>query len=106
MKTIEIKKEILALNGKPVLRETDVNWTIGSYLAEVILSYQTGGSMKKFLLATRLASKDKSIDIDEADLSIIKKALSEAKLFTTNISLNTLFNGQVELYLENIKEKK
>jgi len=77
-------------------KEGEDNLTLGRVIAEAFSSDQSGGKMKMFLLAEK-AFKEKEIDVDAADLTLIKKAVEGCK------SYNNLVTGQALVLLENVK---
>lgn len=103
---LDISKVITTLTGETCKKGGSEIWTLQAYLPDAILAFKEEGAMRKLLLAQKIAtSKAKSIDIDVADLTLIKISIKEAQIFEL-AALNTLFNGQIEIYLESIKESK
>lgn len=76
--------------------------TVGIALSN-ILDYdkdKTGGKYKLFILAKKLM-ESKEIDIDAADLGILKKAVDSTEAYRSNILLGSLIE-----VLDGVKDKK
>lgn len=89
---------LLDLAGKELKNEKGEVVTLGKALANVMVASPEKGKMKLYILSTKMY-KDKSIDLDEADLALVKRAVSEATIY------NALVLGQIEVVLENLKDK-
>ncbi len=96
---IETKKVLNDLAGSPIKKEDGSAFTMGEGLSNILISCETGGKMKLYALATSIY-KDKQVEIDEADLVLIKDAVKATKIY------NALIAGQIEGMLENIKKDK
>lgn len=95
IKTSQILKN---LKGEE-LKDGEEPFTLGIALGNILASSQEGGKMKMFLLATKLA-QNKSVEVDSADLGVIKKAVESTKIYSALVA------GQVEMLLDEIKEVK
>ncbi len=62
--------------------------TVGSVLANVLDGATEGGKMKLYILAKK-CYEEETLDIDEADVSLIKKAIEKSPL-TSNIVVGQL----------------
>lgn len=90
-----LTKEVLKdLSGK----EFDTETTVGKMIANILASSETGGKMKLYVLATKFYQED-SVEVDEADLQLIKQAVEGSKSFTP------LVTGQILVVLESLKEE-
>jgi len=103
---IDLKKEILDLKKQPIKKEEGKIWTLSDFLPDVILGYKGESGIKKFLLATKIAEAKEFVEVDEADLQIIKEAVKSSEGLFSIESLNSLFKGQVELYLSKLIDDK
>ena len=70
--------------------------TFGKILANILSASQTKGAMKLYALAISLFQQD-SVDVDKADLTLIKREVEATTAYTT------LIKGQCELLLEDVK---
>lgn len=95
---LNLKESIKSLKGE-ALKGEDGEFTVGQALANILSNSKAGGKMKLFILAQK-CYKDKEIELDSADLSLIKETVKQSDIY------NTLVLGQVELYLEKKDEKK
>lgn len=101
---IKATEKMLNLKGKPItvkdeIEETEHDLTYGEAMANILLAAQEGGKMKMFILAEKLY-KDKTVEVDEADLNLIKSATEGTKVY------NNLFTGQILLKIEALKDEK
>lgn len=96
---IKLNTPLKDLSGEPIA-DGGKNFTFGQALASIVSASDTGGKMKLYVLATKLFN-EKDIDVDEADLSLIKNAVASTKVYA-----NALITGQCELLLEDVKESK
>lgn len=96
---INTKTKILNLKGEEILDQDKNAITIGYYLSEILLLDKTAGKMKAFILAQKFATTDE-VEVDSADLTMIKNAVEK------NESFNNLILGQLLVLLEDIKESK
>lgn len=92
---IPTKTVLKDLSGKE-LPNNDGTATVGSVIANILTQSTEGSKMKLFALAQK-AYNDKTLDVDEADLNLIKKMVDESRVYTT------LITGQVLLLLEKVK---
>jgi hypothetical protein len=103
MKKINLGFKILDINDKPVKRTEKEDWTLQMVLPDAILEVKESNSITKLLLAQKIAKAEKEIEVEEDDLILIKKAVEDMKLFNSE-AMNTLFQGRVQLYLEDLKK--
>ncbi len=90
---------MLDLAGKPIRNEDKSSFTFGQALANILISCETGGKMKLFILGQKLY-QEKDVSIDDSDLVLIKDAVKTTKV------ANALVAGQCELLLESIKKEE
>jgi hypothetical protein len=95
---ISLKQTINDLAGKP-LKTPEGELTLGGALSNILLGSKTKGGMKIFLLAKKCFT-DKELEVDSADLSLIKNEVKTSETYE-----GVLVTGQVELLLEEVKEK-
>lgn len=91
----------MKINCKIILKDLnrkDIDLTFGQALGQILVNSSTKGGMKIYILADKLAN-EKLLEIDIADLSLIKKEVEETKVY------NNLIIGQCQLLLEDIKDK-
>lgn len=81
------------------IEDKGVKFTLGDALSNILVSAKEGGKMKMFTLAQKLAN-DKTVEVDEADMALIKQAVKTTEIY------NALVAGQCEVLLEDIKDKK
>ncbi len=84
-----LKDEPYTIDGKPL--------TVGQVIAEALAVDKTGGKMKLYALADR-CFKNESVEVDAADLSLMKRAVEESTAY------NNIVNGQVLVALENARD--
>jgi len=92
---INALQELQSLDGKP-LRSGEEVLTLGKAISNILLSDETGGKMKLFVLAQKFYN-EASIDLDTSDLALVKNAVSKTKIY------NALVAGQCETILEELK---
>ncbi len=86
---------LLTLNGKPYQAdEKDIR--IGQVIADTLAVDQSGGKFKMYNLAQKFFNDDE-VEVDAADLILIKKAVEDSKQY------NNVILGQILGILENIK---
>lgn len=93
---IQTKTPIKDLAGDVIPSGKDGNFTVGIALSNILLDATQGGKMKLFILAQKIYS-DAEVDVDGADLAIIKTAVE------TTENYNNLVNGQLLQMLSNLK---
>lgn len=89
---IDTGKAIINLKGEDYTSDGK-NLTVGHVLAEALAASDMGGKMKLFLLAQKCYAAE-SVEMDEVDLSLTKKAVEVCK------SYNNIIIGQTLLALE------
>lgn len=89
---INAKETIKNMDGEDAKGAEGVVLTVGMAIANVLLSAKEGGKMKMFVLAKKFWD-DKMVEVDEADLSMIKIAVEKTDIY------NTLVIGQLLLLL-------
>ena len=94
---INLKQVLVNLEGKELKNHDGKPFTVGEGISSVLISAEIGGKMKMFVLAQN-CYKDETIDVDKADLELIKKAIEATKIYTVLIS------GQLLSILSEIKE--
>lgn len=93
---INTKIVLKDLSGKEIQDEKKEGFTLGQALANIVVSAETGGKMKLFVLGTKLFQNSK-VEVDESDLQLLKEAVKSTKTY------GALIAGQCELLLEEIK---
>lgn len=93
---IDSKKQLLTLTGKTYETPEKEPLTLGMVIAEALASSETAGKMKSYILAKKFYDQT-SVEIDAADLSVIKKSVEACR------SYNNLILGQTLSLLEEIK---
>lgn len=91
---INTQRKLVDLKGKPFAD----NATIGDVIGDVLSRSTIGGQMKLYILAKRFAKAEGSLELDAADLELVKKALEDSR----NIPLVT---GQVLECLSEVREE-
>lgn len=94
---INLKETIKNIKGEP-LKVEDRELTLGEVLSNILLSSETGGKMKCFILAKECYDQ-KEVDVDASDFALIKKEVSASKIYSGSLVI-----GQAELFLNEIKE--
>ncbi len=92
---IDTKQIVNNLAGK-AYQSDEKDLTLGAVIAESLASSGTGGKMKIYILAQKAYTSD-SIEVDEADMSLIKRCVEECK------SYNNVILGQALAMLEEAK---
>ena len=93
---INTKAILTNFEGKPLLNEDKTEVTVGEALSSVLINAKHGGKMKIFVLAEKIY-KEPEVEVDTADLSLIKDACEKSEIFTV------LVLGQLLKILESIK---
>lgn len=87
MKTIDLTQELVNLKGE-AFKNDDKPFTVGEFLSAVLSIAPEGGKMKLYSLARRTATEE-SIEVDSADLALLKQSVESAKGY------NNVIAGQV-----------
>ncbi len=58
--------------------------SIGEVVSSVLIANLAGGKMKMIILAEKFYTQEE-VEVDLADLDLIKKALEDTKIFTSNL---------------------
>jgi len=93
---INLDKKLNTLTGEP-LKINGEDLTLGKVLAEVATHDQMGGKHKMYSLALKFSAGGE-VEIDSADLLMMKKAIDATKVGWNNVVL-----GQTLEVLESIK---
>lgn len=93
---LDCSKEIVNLKGEQYKTPEGTNVFLGDVIAEALSSDQTGGKMKVYSLAQK-ATTNKEIEVDIADLTLIKSAVENFKGY------NNIILGQTLEILEKAK---
>lgn len=93
---IQTGKKVLTLKGE-AYKQGDEELLVGHVIAEALAGDRTGGKMKMYLLAQR-AYEQKELDVDAADLKLIKTSVEQCTTY------NNVIVGQVLAELEEVKE--
>lgn len=92
--TIELK----TLAGDVIMDSDNKAFTLGKALGNIIVGSEEQGKMKLYILGTKLF-QNKKVEVDEADMNLIKKVVASTKVY------GALIAGQCEQLLEEIKSK-
>ena len=92
---INTKQAIKDLAGKEI-PSPDGIFTVGTALSNIVIDAKEGDRMKMFILAQNFY-KEKEVELDDADLALVKKAVQ------TTTQYNNLVNGQLLQILESKK---
>lgn len=95
---INTKNALKDLAGKDIKNGKDL-FTTGHALGNILADAKQGGKMKMFVLATK-CYQDKEVDVDEADLALIKQAVEQTEMY------NNLVAGQLLVLLNKDDKKK
>lgn len=93
---INTKTLIKDVSGNP-LPTQEGNLTLGVVIGNILFSDESIGKLKGYTLGVKFY-QDEEVDIDEADLQAIKKAIEMTKVFQSN-----LITGQALSIINNIK---
>lgn len=80
------------------LADKNTELTIGKAIANILIGAKEGGKMKLFILAQKFYQDDE-VEIDGADLSLIKKSIESAEVYSV------LVTGQLLLVLDSLKKE-
>ncbi len=94
---IDLKQKINTLSGAPY-KVGDEDLTLGGVIAEVLASDASGGKMKLYALAQK-AFKQDELEVDTADLALIKAAFEQTKAYNNN----AVIIGQAQEFIENAR---
>lgn len=92
---INTKQTIKTLQGV-AMKSGDGDFTVGEALGNLLANSETGGKLKLFILAQKFANQDE-VDLDDADLSLVKNIVEDTKA-------SALVIGQLLLLLEKTNE--
>lgn len=93
---INTTQTLKSLKGENLKTPSGETFTVGEALGNILTSSETGGKFKLFTLAHKIANED-SVDVDGADLRLIKDSVESTKVYSALVS------GQL---LEILEEKK
>ena len=93
---INASLKIKTLKGEP-FKTVDGDMTLGTVLAEVFANDKTGGQMKVYALAQKF-NKGGKVEVDTADLAMIKKSVEASQ-----VQWNNIIMGQALEMLEQVK---
>jgi hypothetical protein len=104
MKKINTNHKILDLQDKPIKRTEKEEWILKDILPTLVLESESeNNAVRKIILAQKIQKADGEIELDVADFKIVKESVKDFKLFTDK-SLNTLFEGRLQMYFDEVKE--
>lgn len=83
--------------NKQELKASGEVFTVGKTLANIIASHEVGGKMKLWVLAQDFYNK-KEVELDAADLALVKEAIEKTKVYTS-----VIITGQLLEILESNK---
>ena len=95
---INTQNTLKDLAGKDIKNGNEL-FTMGMALGNILANSPTGGKHKMFILATK-CYQNKEVEIDKADLELIKNAIE------TTDQYNNLVSGQILQLLVDIKDDK
>jgi hypothetical protein len=90
---IKTKTILKTLKGEELKDPAGVLVAIGDTLGNILLASETGSKFKLYTLASKMATSDE-IEVDDADLKLIKDAVESTKIY------NALVAGQILQILE------
>jgi len=79
------------------LKDGEDTLTLGKAVANILSADSTGGKMKMHVMSLDFY-KEKEMDLDDADLSILEKSVENSQTYLPIVS------GQILLLLSNMKE--
>lgn len=98
---IQAGEKLYTFDGKPFkvgAGEQAEDITVGQVLAEILAADGSGGKMKMYSLAKKLFDGKETVEVDKADLIMIKSCVEKTKMYSVVIC------GQLMEKLEDIKE--
>lgn len=93
---IDTTKVLTGFDGKELKYSDGEVMTVGNITASALSAGKEGGKMKLYILATKFYS-DNEVEVDAADLSLVKKAIEVAPF-------NAVITGQILAIFEEVKE--
>lgn len=93
---INAKAILKNFKGESLKNEAGEQFTVGEAISNILSYDKMGGKMKCYILAEKFY-KDKEVDLDAADLIIVKAAIEHTEIYVNNIT------GQLLVLLENYK---
>lgn len=93
---IQADTKVLTLSGKPYQQSDGTDLGVGQVIAEALAVEKTGGKFKLFTLAQKFFG-DATVEIDAADLALVKSAVEKCETY------NNIIIGQVLGILENVR---
>jgi hypothetical protein len=94
---IDTSRKISNLRGEPYKTSEGDELTLGAVCAEALATHNVGGKMKAYSLAHRCFGTKGELEVDQADLTLIKGAVEACSTY------NNLITGQA---LEMLAEAK
>lgn len=95
---INTKQILVDLKGKTLKdADTGLDFNLSDALSVILVNCTEGDKMKMYVLAQKIVTEDE-IDVDDADLKLIKQAVASTHSF------NNLVTGQILVILENLKK--
>ncbi|MBU1096834.1 MAG: hypothetical protein KKB34_10165 [Bacteroidetes bacterium] len=85
---INSKTILKNLIGENLISGENKPLSLGEALSNILLNDKVGSKMKCYILAEKFF-KDNTVEIDEADLSLVKESIQRTELY------NNLVNGQL-----------
>ena len=95
---IDCEIELKDLSGA-VLKDSEGVFTLGKALGNIIVDAKEGGKMKLYILATKLFQAKGKVEVDESDLSLIKKVVASSETY------KAIVIGQIEQILAGLKKE-
>lgn len=93
---INTKTKFKSFKGEEI-KNGDKAFTFGEAIANILLDSKTGGKYKMYSLAERFHESKGGVEIDDADLTLVRDAVENTGLY------NNLINGQILKYLSKLK---
>jgi hypothetical protein len=94
---LKLTQPIKSFKDEPLKNPEGEIFTLGEALANIFANSRQGGKMKAYILGKKFYN-DKEIELDAADLSLVKETVKQSS------SYNHLIEGQIEEMLERVKE--
>lgn len=85
MKKFDFSKPLLAVNGQPFVREDNSEIKIKDLLAQILFEAKGNDAMKLFNLSQTIDKAKGAIELDTADVNMIKKTVKEDKVRNAGI---------------------
>lgn len=95
---LNLKHVLTNIKGDKPIMDGDEPLTLGEAMGNILIMDKKAGKMKAFILAQKLATS-KSIEVDNADFSMIKDAVEATEIYSNLVA------GQIADLLNGLKDK-